>query len=300
MLTVPSAMNEWTLPNILGLLEAHVYEDSRFDWKEDLRRDSAERFIQSAVAMANSGGGFFVFGVSDARSDEPRARIRGVASIREFAHEVTALLKNADLPVPHEHKKTSFADSVAAGQLLPIVQLRSVQAPHSYKGTFLAREGGATRTLATSEVRNMMMRREDTLARVRLLLLELIAAREAVLALELAQQKGGTSCYAGLIRARSPIYTMTILPLLLDKPELSTSLSAIRSGAEVVNYHLDGALSILYLPDRPHRDDNSAHAAFLAMTGTSALGREIEKTATSIAEVFGEPLPRLRGLHELR
>ena len=300
MLTVPSALNEWTLPNVLGLLEAHVYEDSRFDWKEDLRRDGAERFTQSAVAMANSGGGFFVFGVSDARGDEPRERIRGVASTREFAHEVTALLKNPDPPVPHEHKNPPVQIPWLPDRLLPIVQVRSVQAPHSYKGTFLAREGGTTRPLATSEVRNMMVRREDTLARVRLLLLELVAAHEAVLALELAQQKGGTKLLRRIDTRTIADLHATILPLLLDKPELSTSLSAIRSGAEVLNYHLDGALSILYFPDRPHREDNSAHAAFLAMTGTSALGREIEKTAKSMAEVFGEPLPRLRGLHELR
>lgn len=102
MITIPGVLAEWTEQKIVELLDAHVDEDARLDWKEDLRPgfDGSERFVRGAVGMANGVGGFVVLGVADSKALPASQRLVGVEAARDVTQQVAELLKHADPPVP--------------------------------------------------------------------------------------------------------------------------------------------------------------------------------------------------------
>lgn len=159
VVSIPSMLEQWTLTAIRALLVAGCFEDGRFDWKEMLPRDDSgkDRLVKAAVAMANTGGGFLVFGVRDRGAVKERPT--GVAVDQEFARTISDLFHRADPPVPHSVRNPPVR--VRRGFVIQVVQVLTTSAPHSFEGRFHVRTGGGSdRIMSTHEVRQLFRSQE--------------------------------------------------------------------------------------------------------------------------------------------
>jgi hypothetical protein len=156
----PSTLNDWSYEAISYLLHAHCFEDANFDWKREFPRDQKgkDRLVREAVAMANNGGGFIIFGVADQHTSSPIERICGVQPDKEFAQHLHGQLCRADPPVRFQPRNPPIAipDS---NSVIQIVQILSISAPHSFENIFYRRtSGGSAEPMKTQEVQKLFVR----------------------------------------------------------------------------------------------------------------------------------------------
>jgi hypothetical protein len=224
MIKLPTSRDDWTIARIVELLEANVYEDAGLDWKEDVPlRPGGDGVIRCAAAMASADGGFIVIGIRDDRERPVDQRLVGVDAARDLTQQIGELLKNADPASPHRLRNPPLPLPENVGRVISVLEIMSGNGPHSYKGVFYGRDGSNVRPLTTREVESMFIRREEVLRRARLLIMELVSAREAALGIHLVID----AKKAGFLRS---IDTRVIgelhagiLPLLGDDEELSSS-----------------------------------------------------------------------------
>jgi hypothetical protein len=189
--------------------------------------------------MANSGGGFIIFGVDDDQARPPTARAAGLPPDQEFGRRLNDLLKRADPSVPHVLRNPPIAVP-ATRTVIQVVEIFSASAPHSFpSGTFHKRTNSGSEPATTREVGDMFSRREERLARLRLLLLELASAHSAAWAIGIRGTDANTT-----VEMR-PIQTQVLatlhadlVPLFASHPEISGLLASIRALADVVNSQL--------------------------------------------------------------
>ncbi len=167
---IPATLQAWSYELIVDLLEAHCFEDARFDWKRDLPNSKdnkgKDRLVQEAVGMANSGGAFLIFGVANEDDSDPKQRILGLAADQEFNHKLQQLLKRADPPVPFLVKNPPIAIP-SSNLCIQVVQIFHHSAPHSFKNIFYRRTtGGSAEPMTTHQVRDLFSKQD------RLILLE--------------------------------------------------------------------------------------------------------------------------------
>lgn len=134
------------------------------------------------------------------------------------------------------------------GYVLPVVEIESGIGPHSYKGVFLRRYGSSTRAMTTAEVQDMFVRREEILRRMRMLIVELLVAREAALAIGLVTQSHRASLLRHIDTRMIAELHASVLPLLSKDEELSEQVSHLRAQAEVLNFKVGAALPLFYAP----------------------------------------------------
>jgi hypothetical protein len=156
----PSTLNDWSYEAISDLLHAHCFEDANFDWKLEFPRDQRgkDRLVRAAVAMANNGGGFLIFGVADQHAFSPIERICGVRPDKEFTHHLHGQLCRADPPVRFQPRNPPIAipdsDSV-----IQVAQILPISAPHSFENIFYRRtSGGSAEPMKTQEVQELFVR----------------------------------------------------------------------------------------------------------------------------------------------
>ena len=161
---IPATLQAWSYEAIVDLLEAHCFEDARFDWKCALPSskddNGKDRLVQEAVGMANSGGAFIVFGIADKHDRDPKQRIRGLPPDQEFNHKLQHLLKRADPAVPFLVKNPPI--SIPNSKLyIQVVQILPRSAPHSFKSIFYRRTtGGSAEPMTTHQVRDIFSRQD--------------------------------------------------------------------------------------------------------------------------------------------
>jgi hypothetical protein len=122
--------------------------------------------------------------------------------------------------------------------------------PHSYEGTFHGRIGSSVRTLATSEVGQMFIRREEMLRRLPLLILELASAREAALGIYLVIGARKLDFLRRIDTRLIGELHPSILPLLASDEALSEELSRLRAQADIINFRVESILPLFYEPKR--------------------------------------------------
>jgi hypothetical protein len=83
---VPETLDGWTLSIVHRLAGPGVFEDDRFDFKQQMPRDDKGRLRlrKDATSFANSEGGFLVFGVHDDRSLSADLRLVGIPKLDDF------------------------------------------------------------------------------------------------------------------------------------------------------------------------------------------------------------------------
>lgn len=223
-MNLPPSLDQWTYETVAHLVARHAFEPSSFEFKEKLTTPHGngeilnEKIRQTACAMANSTGGFIIFGVMDAQraqqQDIPitdRRRIVGIPnsseSLKHFGDKVSRIKPDlyfeavpALIPIPNEPTRGIFAVHI------PISPLR----PHMADYVFPRRgDGGTNEKMNYFEVHNMMLLSQDRLRRANVLRLDLAQHREQI---ELMRDMEGESILSCLLR----FDTSAIKPLLAD------------------------------------------------------------------------------------
>ncbi len=85
---VPTQLEDWTLPVVMGLVTQGYSESDKFDFKEMLPHSKGSedklRLRKTCAAFANSTGGFLIFGVKDNPKLPPNDRIVGISMRPDF------------------------------------------------------------------------------------------------------------------------------------------------------------------------------------------------------------------------
>jgi hypothetical protein len=287
----PQSLDDWTLDYIRGLLERHVFEDVEFDWKETVDgRDG--RLRRNAVGMANNGGGFFIFGVSDNRNATPVDRLVGLDNTVDVAMSLSHLLTHAPMDPGVPFQAAAPMPILPRNRVVVVAQIFPTRAPHSVDGVFYGREPGATRYLTTQEVANLIIRREERLSQVRLLLLELKNARDAAVCIVASHKNDSMKGMREFDTRMLGELHADLVTLLAEHPQLSSRLSGIRALGGTLNFDLWGV-----------RDMLAAHAMTSGPKAASVLvhlisranyfANECEQLIDDLARTFGVQPPPL-------
>jgi hypothetical protein len=162
-MTLPTDLSQWTYETVVGVVNGNDYEPGRFDFKEVLhatrKEDRAKHnanICKEVCAMANTIGGFLIFGVKDGKAvaSPDEDRIIGIPiggeHRKEFGEKLTAIQ-----PIPR-------FESVPQAIRLSHVQDRSifvVQIPQS--------------PLDYYQVRELMLTTQERLGKIALLRIEI-------------------------------------------------------------------------------------------------------------------------------
>lgn len=178
----------WTYETVLELIRHHDFEPGTFDFKEVLV-PSAKQPMKSqdthvlairktACSMANSAGGFILFGVQDRANAHagatPEERLLGIPDgdlRRLFGDLAQQIRPNIQfdcsprlIPLPGTRKCGIFVVSIP----------KSPVRPHELGGIFYKRtEGGQAIAMDVGEVREQMLNTEERLRKLELLRTEL-------------------------------------------------------------------------------------------------------------------------------
>ena len=130
---IPRTLQEWTLDIIAGLVQKRVFESETFDFKEmlpyskDLRAKT--RLRKLCAALANSEGGFIVFGVSD-KGSSSSDRLVGIEAGLDFPEHFGNLARQCTPSVFWDFRNPPI--SLPNGRLIHVVQIpKSWNAPHA-------------------------------------------------------------------------------------------------------------------------------------------------------------------------
>jgi len=185
---LPLPLDRWTFDTVMDLVKKHEFEPGAFDYKDVLNATGSERnnhiasLRRTVCSMANTNGGFILFGVKDRRVTVtvPEDRITGIPLggdlLREFGQKIEAIQPEIYfeavpqvLPLPLDPTKGVFVVSIPQSQ----------RRPHMVEHIYYRRgEHGAAVAMSHSEVREQMMSTEDRIKKVTLLRLELAQYKE--------------------------------------------------------------------------------------------------------------------------
>ncbi len=175
----PPPIGEWTLETVKRIVAEHQHEPDWLDYKEvlvphrdlppekkDEHRDSIRR---CACAMANTNGGFIIFGVKDKGAAEDR--LVGIDLTKDLRKQFGDLLDKIDPNIRGFDAKTIPFGTDKPGEGVWVVQLPvSPLRPHMLNGRFYRRTpGGKCEAMSAHEVRDQMILRETQLKRLEML-----------------------------------------------------------------------------------------------------------------------------------
>ncbi len=182
---LPSRLEDWTYETVEYLVEKYEFEPGAFDYKDALnptgpnKNDYIASIRRTACSMANTGGGFILFGVKDRRVAVAvrKDRITGIPiggdMLKEFGDKIVAVQPDIYfeavpqvLPLRKDSSKGVFVVHIPQSQRRPHMA--------TSEGVYYRRgENGTAVPMTHYEVRDQMMYTEDRMKKVTLLRLEL-------------------------------------------------------------------------------------------------------------------------------
>jgi len=185
-------LDAWTYDTVVDILRQHEFEPGRFDYKAVLNTTSpkdrdghAASIRRTACAMANTDGGFILFGIKDRKAPVRSAeeRIVGIPP-GELRKQFGDKLQPLQPEVYFEALPASIPVSGDPGRVVFVVRVpASPRRPHQDSTThvFWRRgAGGAAVAMDVYEVRDQMLLTEERLRRAVLLHLEIGRYRRQV------------------------------------------------------------------------------------------------------------------------
>ncbi len=184
-MAIPNSLPDWRYETVVEIVEQHEFEPARFDYKEALNptAEGNERRVEhlasvrrTVCAMANTGGGFILFGIRDRRQNVavPMDRIVGVPRrgdhLREFGNKLSAIQPEIHFEAT-PGLLTAARDSEVGIFVVYIPE--SDRRPHMVipPSVFYRRgDGGAAVEMDYYEVREQMIYGEDRRRKVLLLM----------------------------------------------------------------------------------------------------------------------------------
>lgn len=232
------------------MVERHEFEPIRFDFKAVLNAERGDReqhregLAKAASSMANSGGGYLLFGITDRNTAAgPSAqRIVGIPRT-DLLKEFVQKLHDVQPPVPFEATPSGLPLPSDGRRCVFVVRIEdSSLRPHMFRGGFYKRgPGGSAEFMDWMELRDQMLLREEGLRKAALLQLEL----ELRTVEQTADWLRGTpNLSQTMVRLDTSIIRRLIAEIVTILPrERSTvqNLLDITRYSGVVNRHLDFA-----------------------------------------------------------
>jgi predicted HTH transcriptional regulator len=176
MTNFPKSLDDWTYETITEIVEQYEYEPGFFDYKavlnasEGKHREKLNQSIRkTAGAMANTAGGYILFGVEDhaIQVATPLDRTKGIPLDGDLRKQFGDKLRETQPPIHFE--------AIAKAVLLPNDSSRGifvVSIPESFRrphmvnpeGVFYRRDAGGSAVLMDFyQVRDLMMQRRQAL-----------------------------------------------------------------------------------------------------------------------------------------
>lgn len=175
---VPTRLDDWTPEAILGVLRERVgNEGDTYEFKESVNSQSpnyADQIRRAAASLANTAGGFLIFGVRPAGS--PEERLVGMEPSSEYSKELSDKIRVIEPALnftPAFHKLPS-------GRTLFVAEIPpAAGGPHSCEVNdvqyFWRRGQGRAVAMTHQEIREAFSNHAERLARVRAVYYSLIA-----------------------------------------------------------------------------------------------------------------------------
>ncbi len=174
-MAVPRLLSDWTLAAIEELVDDDYHEDDAFDFKEalDIRAvGHIERILKAACSLANTKGGFLVFGVAETGSG--RSRVVGIPDSRENAKHVTDKFKGAEPSLRFDILNPPIRLSI--GKVVFVVEvLPAGRGPHrGPRNQFWRRSQGTAVEMTYGEIENAFVNYSERRSRLHLVYVSLV------------------------------------------------------------------------------------------------------------------------------
>lgn len=189
---IPSQVEDWTWDTIVHVVKKHEFEPGLYDYKDALRpmgdQEHQKKHIDSirrtTCSMANTGGGFILFGVVDQKKSAStlEERIKGILVQGDLRKEFGDKIALLQPDVYFDAALVRFPDEATRGIFIVHIP-QSQRRPHmvSSTGIYYRRgEGGQAVFMNHYEVREQMMNTEERLRKVTLLRLEIRQYQELI------------------------------------------------------------------------------------------------------------------------
>lgn len=243
---VPSDLNAWTYETILEIVRSSTLEPYEYDFKAtvDPKGEDADSIRSNirkcACAMANSDGGYIIFGVSN-RGDvnKPEERIVGIEAGQDWSSRFDNHAKQVRPQIPFTFTTNPILLPNDKSKCVFVVQIpQSPRRPHECDGRFFRRNhGGSAEHMSAMEVRDLMLLTEGRLSKLTLLRIEL-QQLESVARYIASEKQPWTCSYRFETGAIQPLLAETC-PLFPPGNELLREVIRVVSFARKANQILD-------------------------------------------------------------
>lgn len=256
---LPSDLGQWSFSTVVDLVKRHEYEPGSFDYKAVLSATKSEgtaplldAIRRTVCSMANSDGGFILFGVQDRQVsvEAPEGRIVGIPTGGDLRKEFGDKIADVQPDVFFDASPRPIPVPTRPGHGVFVVHIPpSMRRPHMVepKGVFYRREGGGSaRPMTVSEVRDQMVFSQERLRKLELLRLHVTRfermARRMQAGLDLhSPDRFETATFNALIAdaisllPQSAHYLQRLLDLSLAATRVNNLLDRVLSGGGPAN-----------------------------------------------------------------
>jgi hypothetical protein len=176
---LPEDLGVWSLQLIRTLATSITFEPAWLDFKSIVGGPATEGIRKDACAMANSAGGYLIFGVKDQADRKPgEDPVIGIdlSGKPDLGQHLGHLLQPVRQPVFFEPspRPILISETPQRGIFVARIPLSPLR-PHELEGKYWRRDSGGTCVAMTFyEVRDQMLLSEDRRKKVTLLRLELL------------------------------------------------------------------------------------------------------------------------------
>jgi schlafen family protein len=183
---LPDDLSAITFDDIVRLVERLEFEPGPVDFKAVLnptqgQAQALDSLRRTAVSMANTEGGWVLFGVVDRQSAggvSARERIVGIPLSGELRKELGNKLEPIAPHLRFDVDSVQLPDRPDRGILIARIPLSALR-PHMFENVFYRRgDGGSAEKMRYFEVRDQMLLTQEKLQRGTLLRLELAMYRQ--------------------------------------------------------------------------------------------------------------------------
>ena len=162
---IPSQLDDWTWDTVITIVKKHEFEPGIFDYKDALHptgdqkyRDAHTDSVRRTVcSMANTSGGFILFGVLDHKksASKPEERLKGISVKEDLRKEFGDKIAPLQPDVYFDATLLRSPDDSSKGIFVVHIP-HSLRRPHmiSSNGAYYRRgEGGQAQLMNHYEVR---------------------------------------------------------------------------------------------------------------------------------------------------
>ena len=175
---IPDTLDRWTNVAVHALLARHGLESDRVEFKLQLPRDPKGklRLRRTCAALANSGGGFLLFGIDDDRMKDVFARMVGLEPELDFAQHFSPFPGECTPSVDWDFLNPPI--QTPTGTVIHVVQIHAGWRPPygvrirdgAYE--FDKRTSGGNERMSYEEIAMKFQHEQDRVRKVELLLSE--------------------------------------------------------------------------------------------------------------------------------